>query len=251
VLLELAERMLPVTGEGTAEGPEAQAALRGRMLGVLLAAEERRWDDVRRLGISLEGVAWGEVPAATVAPDVREQVAEQAETAGALAAALGLRQDQLARSRAREQELGTPQSRRDVSVSLGKVAGIEEARGDLDAALARYAEALELDRALTAELGTPGSNNDLVWSTQLTARLLMQLGRGAEARAALARAEAAATALAPIAADSPNKCDTLAAFAEVSAAAAHAEGDATSAATWTAEGARWRARERELREAQG
>ena len=64
-------------------------------------------------------------------------------------------------SRALMAELGTPQSRRDVSISLNQVAFIEQARGDLHGALARYEEALEIARALMAELGTPESRRDV------------------------------------------------------------------------------------------
>jgi nephrocystin-3 len=55
----------------------------------------------------------------------------------------------------------TPESRRDVSDSLGNVALIEHARGDLDAALAKYQESLEINRQLARELNTPESRRDV------------------------------------------------------------------------------------------
>ena len=51
-----------------------------------------------------------------------------------------------------------------MSVSLDKVAGIEQARGDLDAALAKYEESLEIRRLLAEELGTPQSDADVRWN---------------------------------------------------------------------------------------
>jgi predicted negative regulator of RcsB-dependent stress response len=44
--------------------------------------------------------------------------------------------------------LGDPESRRYVSISLGRIADIEASRGDVDAALAKYQEALEIRRSL-------------------------------------------------------------------------------------------------------
>ena len=76
------------------------------------------------------------------------------EARGDLDAALAKYEESLGIARLLAEELGTPESRRDVSVSLDKVAGIEEARGDLDAALAKYEESLGIVRLLAEELGT-------------------------------------------------------------------------------------------------
>ena len=53
-----------------------------------------------------------------------------------------------------------------MSVSLNKVADIEQARGDLDSALAKYEESLAIARALADELETPESLRDLAWTLQ-------------------------------------------------------------------------------------
>jgi exonuclease VII small subunit len=81
-------------------------------------------------------------------------------------------------------ELGTPQSRRDVNLSLERVADIEQARGDLDGALARYEEGLEIRRALMAELGTPQSRRDVSALLQIVADIEQARGNldGALAR---------------------------------------------------------------------
>ena len=65
--------------------------------------------------------------------------------------------------------MGTPWSLRDLSVSLGRVAGIEEARVDFDAAHAKYVESLEIARGLAEELGTPESLRDLSRSLEMVA----------------------------------------------------------------------------------
>ena len=74
--------------------------------------------------------------------------------------ALALYQESLAIFRTLAVELGTPESRRDLSVSLNRIGGIERARGDLEGALARYQESLAIDRALADELGTAESRRD-------------------------------------------------------------------------------------------
>jgi len=80
---------------------------------------------------------------------------------GDLAAALSKYEESLEIRRRLAQELGTPQSHRDVSLSLDNIAGIEEANGDLDAALSKYEESLEIRRRLAQELGTPQSHSDV------------------------------------------------------------------------------------------
>jgi exonuclease VII small subunit len=95
---------------------------------------------------------------------------------GNLDAALAKYQESLEIRRALESELGTPGSRRDVSLSLDNVAGIERGRGNLDAALASYEEALEVRRELAAELGTPESRRDVSFSLDNVAGIEKQRG---------------------------------------------------------------------------
>jgi len=59
------------------------------------------------------------------------------------------------------EELGTPGSRRDVSVSLDNIGDIAKSNGDLETALAHYEESLTIARALSEELGTPESRRDV------------------------------------------------------------------------------------------
>jgi tetratricopeptide (TPR) repeat protein len=74
-------------------------------------------------------------------------------------------------------ELGTPEARRDVSVSLDNVAGIELARGRHDAALTLYQESLRLARTLAAELGTPEARRDVSISLNNVAGIELARGR--------------------------------------------------------------------------
>jgi tetratricopeptide (TPR) repeat protein len=83
------------------------------------------------------------------------------ETEGRLAEADKLHGEALELRRALVEELGTPESRRDVSVSLNNVGDIAEANGDLETALAHYEESLATRRALAEELGTPASRRDV------------------------------------------------------------------------------------------
>jgi tetratricopeptide (TPR) repeat protein len=63
-----------------------------------------------------------------------------------------------------------------VSVSLDKVAGLEEARGDLDSALSKYEESLSIRRALADELDTPDNNCDVAFSLDNVAGILQAKG---------------------------------------------------------------------------
>ncbi|WP_315134515.1 hypothetical protein, partial [uncultured Actinomyces sp.] len=57
--------------------------------------------------------------------------------------------------------LGTPESRRDLSVSLNNVGRVAELRGDLGEAADCFQESLGARRELVELLGTPESRRDL------------------------------------------------------------------------------------------
>ena len=57
--------------------------------------------------------------------------------------------------------LGTPESQRDLSISLDNVAAIRRARGDLDGAETAYTRSLTIREDLAGRLGTPESQRDL------------------------------------------------------------------------------------------
>jgi tetratricopeptide (TPR) repeat protein len=88
-------------------------------------------------------------------------VGDIAKAHGELELAQSHYEESLAIARALAEELGTPQSRRDVAFSLNRVGDIAKANGDLETALAHYEESLAIARALAEELGTPESRRDV------------------------------------------------------------------------------------------
>ena len=74
------------------------------------------------------------------------------------------------------EELGTPQSRRDVSVALNNVGRVAERRDYLDAAMQCFGEALGIQRELAVLLGTPESRRDLALSLNSVGRVAEQSG---------------------------------------------------------------------------
>ena len=76
----------------------------------------------------------------------------------------------------------TPEALRDLSVSLDKVAGIQQRRGQLDEALDAYTESLTLSRRIRATYGdTPESLRDLSVSLDNVAGIQQQRGQLDEA----------------------------------------------------------------------
>ena len=112
--------------------------------------------------------------------DFRVQVADAAlgigECFGAYDAAAAAATESLGVRRGLVDVLGTPESRRDLSVSLNNVGRVAEARGDWGAAGRAYEESLDLARDLADSLGTPGSLRDLVVSLGNLADVVEQLG---------------------------------------------------------------------------
>jgi tetratricopeptide (TPR) repeat protein len=150
-------------------------------------------------------------------------------------------EESLAIARRLSEELGTPESLRDVSVSLNKVGDIEQARGDLDGALSRYEESLAIQQLLLGARVTRNSIQepyDFIWSIQLCAAAEISLSR---AGAALVRLEAVVEHVSDLeSATDPNILDTAAAYWERRVEALDALG-------WAAEAAESRTRAAALR----
>ena len=95
----------------------------------------------------------------------RVQVADAAlsigERFGAYDAAAAAATESLGIRRGLVDVLGTPESRRDLSVSLNNAGRVARARGDWGAAGPAYEESLEISRMLVNLLGTPDSQRDL------------------------------------------------------------------------------------------
>jgi len=74
-------------------------------------------------------------------------------------------------ARGLEELLGTPEARRDLSVSLDNVGRVAEVRGEWGVAEAAYRESLEVRRGLEELLGTPEARQDVSTSEENLKRL--------------------------------------------------------------------------------
>ena len=112
--------------------------------------------------------------------DFQVQVADAAlsigERFGAYNAAAEAATESLDLARGLADVLGTPESRRDLSVSLDNVGRVAQARGDWGAAGRAYEESLGIARELADSLGTPESLRDLVISLGNLSGVVEQLG---------------------------------------------------------------------------
>ena len=98
------------------------------------------------------------------------------ERFGAYDAASAAAEESLGIRRGLADVLGTPGSRRDLSVSLNNVGRVAESRGDWAAAGRAYEESLGIARDLADSLGTPEFLHDLVISPDNLAGVVEQLG---------------------------------------------------------------------------
>ena len=113
--------------------------------------------------------------------DVSGVVRQIGEVFGAYNAAAEAARDSLGVARELVELLGTPESRRDLSISLNNVGRVAELRGDLGEAADCFQESLGARRELVELLGTPESRRDLSIS-------LNNVGRVAELRGDLGEA---------------------------------------------------------------
>ena len=165
--------------------PEEPSPLAVAFRGLTRAEIGGLLDDTVTVEVNLKAVL--ETLADFPAP-LRSQVADAvlaiAMTFGAVDAAAPAARERERSARGLVESLGTPEARRDLSVSLNNVGRVALARGEWDAAEAAYQESLGLARGLEESLGTPEARRDLSIS-------LDNVGQVAEARGEWDAAEAA------------------------------------------------------------
>ena len=165
--------------------PEDPSPLAVTFRGLIRAEIGGLLDDVVTVEVNLKAVL--ETLADFPAP-LRSQVADAvldiAMTFGAVDVAEPAARELERLARGLEELLGTPEARRDLSVSLDNVGRVAEVRGEWGVAEAAYRESLGLARGLEELLGTPEARRDLSVS-------LDNVGRVAEVRGEWGVAEAA------------------------------------------------------------
>ena len=162
-LLNMAVKSLrPQAADAWGE-PRSIAWVRAVYLLVITDWKLSLWNRVRQHSSEFANshVDWNAVPPSAISFAKRSWLADVMTTAVALKSALSLWKSELHIRRTLVTELGTSQSRRNLSISLERIAKVEQARGDIDSALAHYEEGLEISRALMAELGTPQSRREV------------------------------------------------------------------------------------------
>ena len=152
--------------------PEDPSPLAVTFRGLIRAEIGGLLDDVVTVEVNLKAVM--ETLADFPAP-LRSQVADAvlaiAMTFGAVDVAEPAARELERLARGLEELLGTPEARRDLSVSLDNVGRVAEVRGEWGVAEAAYRESLEVRRGLEELLGTPEARQDVSISEENLKRL--------------------------------------------------------------------------------
>ena len=137
--------------------------IRSVYLLVSLDSEENLWDLVRENGNLLKEVNWNELLNSVLDLSLRKSLADSLETSGAFRSAKNVMLNVLHHQKLLNEQLNTPESLRDVSVSLNRIGGIEVAEGNLDAARTLFSESLEIRRKLAEQPKTAVNINQKIW----------------------------------------------------------------------------------------
>ena len=170
-LLMLALRELPLKPKPNWENSASMAAVRALWLATHTDALDNLWGQVRSNVLLLKNIEWNNLPEGVLSFSSRVALAKRAETAGALIVALSILEEHLSYCNTRVQELGTPESRRDLGMAFRNLAEIKAAQGDLPTALLKGKKGLDISRALAQEIGTPESHRDLSVTLQTVASI--------------------------------------------------------------------------------
>ena len=182
-MLRMAVLWLPIPESPDWTCPRDQASLRAVVWLTGRAASEGLWDLCRVEGRRLKKIDWAQVPHSVISIRYRWSKAVQLETAGVNSIARNLLESVLADEELAASE-GTPESRRDVSITLERLADLDVAAGDHAAAKEKFEQCLEISEALDASLGTPESRRDLSRTLSRLADLDKAAGSAADLAAA-------------------------------------------------------------------
>lgn len=111
--------------------------------------------------------------------DAADAVMQVGEFFGAYDAAAEAAEESLGIAREVSEELATPESRRDLAISLDNVGRVAEQRGDLEAADRYYKESVTILREIAELVGTPQAIEDLVLALGSRVRIAAELGGSA------------------------------------------------------------------------
>ena len=157
-LLEMAVREFkPENGQAK----DLDTWIRAVYLLISTDSENNLWDLVREKGNLIKEVDWNGLLNSVLNLSLRKILADSLETSGAIRSAKRIRQNVLHQQKLLNEQLNTPDSLRDVSVSLERIGNIEIKEGNLETARILYTECLEINRKLAEQLNTPGSLRDV------------------------------------------------------------------------------------------
>ena len=111
--------------------------------------------------------------------DAADAVMQVGEFFGAYDAAAEAAEESLGIAREVSEELATPESRRDLAISLDNVGRVAEQRGDLEATDRYYKESVTILREIAELVGTPQAIEDLVLALGSRVHIAAELGGSA------------------------------------------------------------------------
>ena len=157
-LLEMAVReFMPENGQSK----DLNTWVRSVYLLICTDSGDNLWDSVLEKGNLLKEVDWNQVLNSGLGLNLRKNFADMLETSGSIRSAKRIRQNILHQQKLLNEELNTPDSPRNVSVSLDRIGNIEEAEGNLKVAKTLFAQSYEISRKLAEQLKTPESLRDV------------------------------------------------------------------------------------------
>jgi tetratricopeptide (TPR) repeat protein len=181
-VLSMAVRCLPIPEQPDWDNPADTAALRARILLVVVDMRENLWDRVKLNLDKLDRPQAIDPNERVIANTLVAQLARTAWTAGARVLALSLANARLARARSTAAAFGIAESQRKLRESLELVASLEHNAGNFEGALASYEKALQISSKLAEDMVTPEHQRDLSWSLDFVAHVKAARGNSDDAR---------------------------------------------------------------------
>ncbi len=157
-LLEMAVReFMPENGKTK----DLNTWVRSVYLLIRTDGEDNLWDSVREKANLLKEVDWNQLSNSVLHLSLLHKLTNSLVATGAFRSAKRISQNILHQQKLLNEQLNTPESLRDVSISLLRIGDLEEFQGNMDTARGLFSEGLEIRRKLAEQLKTPESLRDL------------------------------------------------------------------------------------------